>query len=190
MRGGSFLELLKEKERGYLFGLFEGDGYKFYDKNSRHYHVEFYLNSERDKPIINYIFNILKKMGLNPSLYQDKRCNCKRVRVYSKKLFYIIEKNVCLKDKSKKFIIGFVSGVIDAEAHVNKKKSYIMVVNTDYELLIRCQKFLKSINIESSISKRKPSEKEKLDSYRMYISVKFKKRPHLSLKVGGILTSD
>ena len=40
---------LSEKENGYLFGLFEGDGYKFHDKKGRRYMIDFYLNSVRDK---------------------------------------------------------------------------------------------------------------------------------------------
>ena len=55
------LENLNEKEKGYLFGLFEGDGYKIHDKKSRYYQIEFYLNSKKDKKIIEFIVKILKK---------------------------------------------------------------------------------------------------------------------------------
>ena len=183
MRGRELkLEKLKEKEKGYLFGLFEGDGYKIHDKKSRHYHVEFYLNSLKDIDIINYIVKLLMKINLKPNLYQDKRFNCKRIRVYSKKLFQIIEKNISLINKSKEFNLGFVSGLIDSEGYYNKEKSYIMVINTNLKILHECKNFLKKIRVESSISKRKPSKKDKLDSHRMYISVNFKKTPNLSIK--------
>ena len=70
MRGGEMeIKKLSKKEWGYLFGLFEGDGYKLYDKKSRHYHVEFYLNSKNDKDIINFLVILLKKIELNPHLY-------------------------------------------------------------------------------------------------------------------------
>lgn len=174
---------ITEREKGYLFGLFEGDGYKIYHAKSRHYHVEFYLNSSSDQKIISYLVMLLKKLNLNPNIYQDKRYNCKRIRVYSKKLFGILNKNIKLKDKSKEFNMGFVSGLIDSEGYVHNKKSYIMVVNTNKRILEECKNFLKTININSSISKRKPSEKEKLDSYRMYISISFKRLNHLSVKV-------
>ena len=104
---------LTEKERGYLFGLFEGDGYKYHDKKGRHYHVEFYLNSEKDKEIIVLLVKILKKIGLNPNLYQDKRYNCKRIRVYSKELFNDLVRGSSLADKNKDFSIGFISGIIE-----------------------------------------------------------------------------
>jgi len=173
---------LSEKERGYLFGLFEGDGYRFHDKKSRHYHVEFYLNSRKDKDIINYLVGLLKKINLSPSLYQDKRFNCMRIRVYSKDLFSIIKKQISLEDQKKEFGIGFISGLIDSEGYYNKNKSYIMVINTNLKILEDSQKFLKKMRISSSISKRKPSKKDRSDSYRMYISVNFKNVPNLSLK--------
>lgn len=173
---------LSEKEKGYLFGLFEGDGYKIHDKKSRHYHVEFYLNSLKDKKIIIFLNKLLKKIGLKPNLYQDKRFNCKRVRVYSKNLFNIIKKDINLKKNSKSFNLGFVSGLIDSEGHVNKKKSYIMIINTNKKVLEGCEKFLKSIGLSSTVNKRVLSKKDKLTSYRMYISVNFKKSSHLSVK--------
>lgn len=178
------LNNLTEKQKGYLFGLFEGDGYKIYQKKSRHYNVEFYLNSIKDTKIIEFLVNLLKKINLNPNLYQDKRCNCKRIRVYSKELFYILNKNVPLNGETKEFKMGFVSGMIDSEGHVNEKKYYIMVVNTNKKILGKMRDFLASIKINSSVSKRKPSLKDKLVSYRMYISVNFKRLNHLSIKVG------
>ncbi len=184
MRGREMIfDNLSKKEKGYLFGLFEGDGYKIHDKKSRHYHVEFYLNSIRDKEIINFLMGLLKKLQLNPNIYQDKRYNCKRIRVYSKDFFNIIQKNTKL-NKSKDFNIGFVSGMIDSEGYVNNEKSFIMIINTNKEILNECKNFLDRVNINSNISKRKPSGKGIKDSYRMYISVNFKRLNHLSIKVG------
>jgi len=175
---------ISEKEKGYLFGLFEGDGYKLYDERSRHYQVEFYLNSERDKKIIDFVAGALNKLNLNPNQYQDKRFSCKRVRVYSKSLFELIKKDIDFKDRGTDFKIGFVSGLIDSEGYVNNKKGYIMVVNTNKRVLDECKKFLDSIGIHSSVSLRKPSIKDKSKSYRMYISVSFKRVAHLSIKAG------
>jgi hypothetical protein len=41
-------ENLSEKEKGYLVGLYLGDGYAVYSKKSRHYDAEFCLNSVKD----------------------------------------------------------------------------------------------------------------------------------------------
>jgi len=187
MRGREIkIENLTYKEKGYLFGLFEGDGYKVYDKKSRHYQVEFYLNSEKDKKIIEFVVRLLYKIGLKANLYQDKRYNCKRIRVYSKNLFNIIDKNMDLSKETKDFKLGYVSGMIDSEGHVNRKKSYIMIVSTDKKTLGKCANILSEINISSSINKRVLNEKDKLFSYRMYISVNFKNKAHLSIKAGKL----
>jgi hypothetical protein len=186
MRGREIdLKNFGEGEIGYIFGLFEGDGYKIYQKKSRHYNVEFYLNSKRDKEIIKRIVLLLKRLNLNPSEYQDKRFNCKRIRVYSKALFNIIFKNIDLDKKSSEFNLGFVSGLIDSEGYVNRKNYTIEIVNTNKNILNQCANFLDSINIKSHTSKRKRSIKDKKDSYRMYISVSFKRLKHLSVKVAG-----
>ncbi len=177
-------ENLSEKEKGYLFGLFEGDGYKYHDKKSRHYHIEFYLNSVKDKLIIEFIDRLLRKIGLNPYLYKDKRYNCMKIRVYSKNLFKRIKKNISIETRNQDFNLGYISGLIDSEGYVNNKKFYILVINTNRDILKKSKNFLESINISSIISKRKTSSKDKLDSYRMYISVKFKKLNHLSIKAG------
>lgn len=183
MRGGEFkLYPLSPIEQGYLFGLFEGDGYKLWDKNSRHYQVEFYLNSVNDTKTINFLVSLLRKIGLKPGLYQDKRFNCKRIRVYSKEFFGIINKNEDITYRTKQFNIGFVSGMIDSEGYVNKKKSYITIVNTNKTVLKRILTFLESIHLKSTLTKRKRCIRDKLDSYRMYISVSFKKLQNISIK--------
>jgi len=177
-------EKLSEKEKGYLFGLFEGDGYKVYDKKSRHYHIEFYLNSVKDKMIISFIVKILRKIGLNPNLYKDKRYNCIRVRVYSKELFSIIHKDIKFNDKNRDFKIGFVSGMIDSEGYVNNKKRYIMIVNTNRKTLEKISQFLNSLGIGAKVNIQNISQKDKLPSYRMHISVTFKNTNNLSIKAG------
>lgn len=185
MRGGEFsINNLSEKEQGYLFGLFEGDGYKIDYRKSRHYQVEFYLNSERDKKIIDFLISLLNKLNLRVNVYQDKRFNCKRIRTYSESLFNVIQKNILLEDKSDEFKLGFISGFLDSEGHVDNKKYCISIMNTNLSILQQCKKHLESIGINSSLNKRKPSIRDKLPSYRMYISVNFKSLPHLSLKAG------
>lgn len=187
MRGRELnFDILSEKEKGYLFGLFEGDGYKIHDVKSRHYHTEFYLNSKRDKKIINFVCFLLRKLGFQPNLYLDKRFNCMRVRIYSKELFGILSKNISLIDRSNDFLLGYVSGMIDSEGYVSSEKHYIMIVNTNKKVLENCKNFLNKININSSISLRKPSIKDKKKSYRMFVSVSFKRVNHLSIKAGKL----
>lgn len=180
------LNKLSEKEKGYLFGLFEGDGYKFHDKNGRRFMVDFYLNSKKDKEIIDQLLRLLYKLKLNPNLYQDKRYNCKRIRVHSKELFNLISKKISLNGKNFDFNLGYLSGMIDSEGYVNPKKSEISIINTNKECLEAIKSFLDSINITNSLNKRKPSLKDRKESYRLYISTSFKLFPHLSLKTKGL----
>ena len=83
--------------------------------------------------------------------------------------------------------MGFVSGLIDSEGYVNKEKAYIMIINTNKKILDECKNFLKKIKIDSRISKRTLGRKDKLDSYRMYISVNFKNSHNLSIKTERLL---
>jgi len=74
--------------------------------------------------------------------------------------------------------------LLDAEGHVDKLKSSISIMNTNNKALEQCSSFLSSVGVESHLAKRKPSIKDKQDSYRLYISVRFKSLPHLSVKAG------
>ena len=105
---------------------------------------------------------------------------------YSKFLFEIIKRNISLTNKTKEFKIGYISGIIDSEGYVNPKKYMLMVISTNLKMLEDCQNLLKSLKITSTISERKMSIKGKLKSYRMYISVSFKRLNHLSVKAGNL----
>jgi len=181
-----YLNKLTNKEKGYLFGLFEGDGYKYYHPKTNHYSVEFYLNSVKDKKIIKFICSLLKKIELTPFFMKDKRFNCMRIRVNSKGLFIAINKNITLKDKNKEFKMGFISGLIDSEGYCNKIKSHLEIVNTNKKILEECKEFLDSLKISSKLRKRIFSKKDKKESYRILISVKFKRLNHLSIKAGKL----
>ena len=171
---------LDDKEIGYIFGLFEGDGYLFHDKRNRHYSVDFYLNSAKDKDTLEFLLSLLRKIGCNPGLYQDKRYHCVRVRVKSKTfLEFIRDRDIALE---RDLILGFVSGLIDADGYVNSKKSFIQIVNTKESLLLLTQKMLDHINLRSSISVRTPSKKDKKKSFNLFVTYKFMKTNNISRK--------
>jgi hypothetical protein len=180
MLGGEIDSKLEEKEKGYLMGLYLGDGYSHHDEKNRHYTTEFYLNSVKDLEIKKYLIKILKKMSLNAIITKDKRYNCNRIRVRSKDLFYYISK---MKFKNNnEFDLGLVSGLIDSDGYVNKKKSFIQIVNTNKQLLERIELILKKIDVNATLKKRVKSKKDKLDSYSLYISFKFIKTSNNSIK--------
>lgn len=167
-------------------GLFVGDGYKYHDKKYRKYYVEFYLNSIKDREIIIFLTSLLKKLELNIYYYKDKRFNCIRLRVINKEFFKVFDKNVANININNEEFLGFVSGIIDSEGYVNIKKNLIEVVNTDFKLIEFLSKKLKRFRINSSISKKSPSERDKMPSYRLWISVNFKRLKHLSIKAGKL----
>lgn len=179
--------LLSKKEIGYLIGLFEGDGYLYHHKKSRHYHIEFFLNSIKDKDIQVFLLSLLKKMNLKPSVMKDKRFNCNKIRVYSKSFFQFVNK-MLKYDIGKDFKIGFLSGIIDADGYVSTK-SHIEIVNTNKNLMLKVRKFLNDFNLKVKISERTKSRKDKLPSYRIYVPIKFIKLKNISIKVNRSINS-
>jgi len=173
---------LDDKELGYLFGFYEGDGYSVYDKNSRHYKVELFFNSIKDRDVQSKVMTMIKKTGLNASIIQDKRCNCSKIQIKSKEFKGFIEdrKNLPLTNEAK---IGFISGVIDAEGWVVPKKSTIGIVNTDRELISLCKNFLDDLGIKCSVKERAMYERDRLPSYRILLSSQFNRLNHLSQKI-------
>lgn len=187
MRGGEYkldYDNLNEKEKGYLFGLFKGDGYSFHNRKDRHYSVEFYLNSRTNLKIIKFVCSLIKKLGLNPLLLKDKRFECIRIRVNSKNLFNLINSELNDSIKDDDFSIGFVSGFLDAEGYVNDQKKIINIVNTNQNLINLVSDILDKRGIQNRVVLRKRSIKDKQNIYIIHISVNFKRLAHLSIKAG------
>jgi hypothetical protein len=174
---------ISQMERGYLMGLFSGDGYCHHDTKSRHFTVEFFLHSERDVKIQVYLVIILKKLGLNSVIYKDKRYHCNRVRVYSKQFYEFINQNEAVS--SKEFKVGFISGIIDAEGNVSHKKSHIIVVNTKKELLARVKTYLSGLGISSTLTIKKCFNQKWSKLYVLNISYEYINIKSNSLKVGN-----
>ena len=87
------------------------------------------------------------------------------------------------KHISNEFKIGFISGFIDAEGHIDKKKGFVEVVNTKRKVMMLIKKYLKELGIDSSIKIKKKSWKSKKRTYRIYISLRFIEINNISLKV-------
>lgn len=172
---------ISEIEKGYLLGLLAGDGYLFYDKKSRHYQVELYLNSKKDKAIVKLIVTILRKIKLIPQFYNDKRFNCIRIRTYSKELYLKIKENQF--QETKDFQMGFVSGFIDSDGYYNKKKSTLVIINTDLSKLKKAKEYLENLQVKCSLKEKFKSKNYRKQPYNLIISVKFKSLNHLSQKV-------
>jgi len=75
--------------------------------------------------------------------------------------------------------------MIDAEGSVSLKKSYITVVNTDKELLLKLRSYLYDLGINSTMSTKKQQNKNWSDLYLLNISNAFISIKNNSLKVNS-----
>ncbi len=164
-------DALDDTEKGYLIGLFIGDGYAHYDNKQRHYMIEFYLHSERNIEIQEYLVNILGKIGLRCFVSKDKRFKCNRIKVHSMQLYDILFSEY--HDNTNDYMIGYVSGLIDSEGYVNLPKSTIVITNTDLKILNRCKDYLEILGLKTEIKERVMSRKDKKKSYKLHVPVAF-----------------
>jgi len=182
------MENISQQELGYIVGIFVGDGYAHYDKCNRHYNVDFYLNSIKDGQIIERLFCILAKSGLNVTKRKDKRYNSVRVRVSSKAFMKFMEaKESEFFDEAAgqnlrgDYKIGAVSGFIDAEGFVGNGE--IQLTQQKRETLLIIKRFCGDLGI---LTRKLWSAKNYRTTnliWRLRISTKFKYAPHNSYKV-------
>ena len=171
-------------ERGYLIGLFVGDGYLYHDKWG-HYKINFYFNPNKDKDIAEITYFLLKKLGLSP--YFMFNHGCLIVRSNSKQLFSYIQKEIPKIENQidKKFIIGFISGFIDSDGYV--EKGDIVISNTKNHFLIIVQKFCKFLEINTNLWMQDVKYNGKIFKiWRLRISTRFKYEKHYSQKIHRI----
>jgi LAGLIDADG-like domain len=175
------LSNLNEGEKGYLVGLFIGDGYLHQDR-WRHYKINFYFNDKKDKDIVDYTILLLKKIGLSP--YSMFHHGCRVVRLNSR-CFYIFLKNIqylYFSRKNEDFIIGFISGLIDSDGYV--KKGDIVISNKHKILLKNTQLFCNKIGVYSKLwSQMSKCKGKTFIIWRLRIGTRFKYRQQYSRKI-------
>mgnify|MGYP006285451087 CR=1 FL=1 len=147
------LHKLRDKEIGYLVGLFVGDGYANHHQNSRHYTVEFSLNRKKDRSVIKKVLKILKKSNINVYKIKDKRCRSMKLRIHSKALMnFLVSRKKELFNKKyfwENYKLGLLSGYIDAEGKVIGTRK-ILVQEKKLRLLRLIEKFCKSLDISTT----------------------------------------
>ncbi len=176
-------ENLSEKEKGYLIGLFLGDGYAHHSKKDRHYNIDFYLNSVRDADIQEYLMDLMKKLNISPTVFKDPRYDMNRIRASSKQFFeFMGEKaqafHATASKKRKQFLLGVVSGLIDSEGCVYRGT---ISLSQNNELLMR------RVAGICGIWKVACSVREKSNPpgtiWRAYVATRFSRLDHVSRKV-------
>lgn len=169
-----------------MVGLFIGDGYSLYESN-RHYRVEFCLNGEADIEIIKYLKELLDRLTINYCKVLDKRSKGIRIVISSSKIMYEYLRQK-VKDFhngstfNRDFRLGLISGFIDAEGYVGRKKKQISVSQKDGDILNQINEYIALENIKT-LPMKEFNNRPGLKIWRMYITVKFKTLPHISQKV-------
>ena len=169
------LSNLSEFERGYITGMFVGDGNFDIRKENYSYRVVFNLNRKSEQPIISHLIKILKKGGANP--YVSNYRNLSKVIVVSKRLYEylntfvvykksrrgnkVINKKICIKNFSswsKDFKFGFISGLLDSDGYVGPHGNGIraFIFTSSHRLATQVYQIVKSLNLEASIRTLNP----------------------------------
>lgn len=171
-------EKLSEIEKGWLVGLFIGDGYAFFSKKDIHYQIFISLNNDMIIRKTIHLFNLI-----NSKPYICNGNGCKDVRVNSKILFNFFNQmtnKVIFKNNS--FSLGLVSGFIDAEGYVGNGE--IVVCQKDKEILMKISRWCWKNNIKTNHFITETHLREKrFRIHRLRISTNFKYLPHNSIKI-------
>jgi len=178
------INALTDKEKAYLLGMIEGDGYLYYDKWG-HYKTNIYLNSKKDLDIVDYILSLLNKMKSNPYIMNKQGCFI--IRVNSKQLYTYLknELNNISQQKNNDFILGFISGFIDSDGHVSYGD--IVISNKNKKLIKIAENLCKKINIKTNLrNQNNLFERKVYNIWRLRISTSFKYEKHISKKINRI----
>lgn len=195
-----YIDFLNEQEKGYLIGLFIGDG--SFNKGSKtpRFFVRFALDAKRDKDIALRIKDVLLKAGKKSNLISFKSNII--VKTCSKQLVFYINKYVTYENGSKMinaleptstdFKYGLIAGLIDSDGHVHKHLgTEIKTVSTDiFKSIIQ---LTETLNIKTRVKIRNPtqgsfSNKQSIEVYFPSKSIKFHKKYIPSVKIARYLS--
>jgi DNA-binding transcriptional regulator WhiA len=119
---------LSECERGYVIGLFLGDGSFNKGRKEPRFFVRFALDSKRDRDIALRLVQILEKAGKKVSIFPSE--NTLIVKICSKELVIYIQNFIRYEQGEKRLILnknwlsdfryGVVAGIIDSNGHVHR----------------------------------------------------------------------
>ncbi len=122
------IALLNEFEKGYIIGLFLGDGSFNRGHKEPRFFVRFALDSQRDRDVALRIVQIIEKAGKRVRLILWK--NNIIVKTCSKELVEYIQSLIAYPQGEKTllanecwptdFEYGFIAGIIDSDGHVHK----------------------------------------------------------------------
>lgn len=187
------MKVLSKKEKGYLVGMFVGDGNLIVKRKRGRYLTKFALDAERDQDIADYMLSLFKKAGKRITRYVER--NSLTFKVYSKDFVEFLLKHVMYikqRDSRRKlkiltnpekwttaFKFGFVSGLIDSDGHVyyNRRKTKhfgVLIKTADNAFRDQLTEILTTLGIEATTYTAKRYEKSysKKPQYVVYIPTK------------------
>lgn len=172
------LDVLSEKEQGYLVGMFVGDGTHVIKKNKGIYITKFSLDKGRDEDIASYICSVFAKASKRVGQRIDG--NSITLRLFSKEFVNYLaghvrrtgQSNTRRKKKllidyekwSKAFKLGFISGLVDSDGHVyldqkRGKRFGTLIRTADSDLRDQIISVLKSLDVTTTTYTGKHHEK-------------------------------
>jgi len=149
---GLKLDILTMKEKGYLMGMFVGDGNIILKPKKGQYGIKITLDKTNDQDIAEYFHTLMDKAG--KKIQRQIERNSLVLRIFSKKLVEFILNYISIKRQfnsrrnikslincqnwNADFKIGFVGGLIDSDGYVfhrKNRKHYGAIVKTNDQLL-------------------------------------------------------
>ncbi|ADY73797.1 DNA gyrase, A subunit [Desulfurobacterium thermolithotrophum DSM 11699] len=153
------------EEVAYLTGLFCGDGW--IEKDKRGYH-RFGLTIPSLPEAVEKAKRILEKIGI-PVSFSEIRSDIRVSSSFTKKLMEILEcdENInaltkkipsWLFESKKEVILSFLSGLIDSDGFVHRKRNVIIIALTSRKLVEELQLLLFSLGIPSKLYCQPPKD--------------------------------
>jgi hypothetical protein len=109
------LEAIPQEDWHWFQGLFSADGNKTIsqDKSGKHFIIKISLSKKHDLSIARKCMQILKTIGLNPTMITER--NCLRVKASSKSLFSALSK----KPPKERLSTAYVAGAMDGDGWID-----------------------------------------------------------------------
>ncbi|MGA3110971.1 MAG: LAGLIDADG family homing endonuclease [Candidatus Bathyarchaeia archaeon] len=192
--------LLNDEERGYILGIFLGDGSFNKGKKNPRFFVRFTLDAKRDVDIAFQLVNIFKKAGKKIRLisYKSniiaKTCSKELVN-YVKE--YINYNEGCkslesLKNLSENFEYDFIAGLIDSDGHVHEHLG-TEIKTVSKQISDRVLEILNELGMPAEIKIRNPpnnsfSNRPRFEIYMRSRDIKQHKNKIPSVKINRYST--
>jgi len=182
------LQALKEKEQGYLLGIYVGDGSLIRHKVRREYLLKVAFDISNDSDIVECVTSIFHKAG--KSVTKTNWRSVTFLRIWSKPLYdfmrdHVLSRSIPTSNRrlkilrhtekwSHEFAIGFLGGLIDSDGHVARSKSGghygASITTSSNSLRDQLQGLCNSLGLTTTIRMDKRGAPKVRPRYSIYIT--------------------